>query len=127
MPLTLKPVINRKRIDVALISETHFTKFSHIHIPGYTLIKSNHSDNTAHGGAAIFIKSNIEFYPLPRISQSFLQSCAINLKLNNTSLTIAAVYLPPKYNIKNTQFADYFNSFNNNFIIGGDFNAKHQS
>lgn len=125
--LDLETVLNHKRIDVALISETHFTKFSHIHIPGYTLIKSNHPDNTAHGGAAIFIKSNIEFYPLPRFSQSFLQSCAINLKLNNTSLTIAAVYLPPKHNIKNTQFADFFNSFNNNFIIGGDFNAKHQS
>jgi len=123
----LETVLNSKRIDVALISETHFTKYSHIHIPGYTLIKTNHPDNTAHGGAAIFIKSNIEFFPLPSFSQSFLQSCAINLKINNKPLTIAAIYLPPKHNIKNTQFADYFNSFNNNFIIGGDFNAKHQS
>jgi len=60
--LDLDTVLNRKRIDVALISETHFTKFSHKHIPGYTLIKSNHPDNTAHEGAAIFIKSNIESY-----------------------------------------------------------------
>jgi len=125
--LELESVLNNKRIDVALISETHFTKYSHIHIPGYTLIKTNHPDNTAHGGAAIFVKSNIECYPLPSFSQPFLQSCAINLKINNTPLTIAAVYLPPKHKVTNTQFSDYFNSFNNNFIIGGDFNAKHQS
>lgn len=92
--LDLETVLNNRRIDIALISETHFTKYSHIHIPGYTLIKSNHPDNTAHGGAAIFIKSNIKFYPLPRVSQFFLQSCAINLKINNTSLSIAAVIYP---------------------------------
>lgn len=34
---------------------------------------------------------------------------------------------PPKHNITNIQFSDYFNTFNNNFIIGGDFNPKHQS
>jgi hypothetical protein len=123
----LESVLNNKRIDVSLISETHFTQYSHIHIPGYKLIKSNHPDNTAHGGAAIFVKFNIEFFPLPSFSQSFLQYCVINLKINNIPFTIAAVHLPPKHNVTNTQFADYFNSFNNSFIIGGDFNSKHQS
>jgi len=50
-----------------------------------------------------------------------------NLTFFSFILHEAAVYLPPKHNIKNSQFADYFNSFNNNFIIGADFNAKHQS
>lgn len=94
----MESVLNTKRIDVVLISETHFTKYSHIHTPGCTSIKSNHPDNTARGGAAIFVKSNIEFLPLP----SFSRSCAnINLKINNASLTIAAVYLPPKHNVTN--------------------------
>jgi hypothetical protein len=44
----LKLVLQEKRIDIALISETHFSKYPHISIPGYQLLKSNHSDNTAH-------------------------------------------------------------------------------
>lgn len=35
--------------------------------------------------------------------------------------------LPPQHNVTIIQFTDYFNTFQNNFIIGGDFNAKHQS
>jgi len=123
----LEAVLINKHIDIALISETHFTKYSYTHIPGYSLIKTNHPNNTAHGGAAIFIKSTTGFYPLPSFSQTFLQSCAINLKINNSPLIIAAIYSPPKHNVTNTQFSDYFSTFNNKFIIGGDFNAKHQS
>jgi hypothetical protein len=57
----LQLVLQEKRIDIALISETHFTKYSHIAIPGYHLLKTNHPDNSAHGGAAIFIKSSLSF------------------------------------------------------------------
>jgi exonuclease III len=52
----LQSVLFDKRIDIALISETHFTKYSYISIPDYSLIKSNHPDGTAYGGAAILIK-----------------------------------------------------------------------
>lgn len=122
--LELETVLNNKRIDIALITETHFTKYSYIRIPGYTLIKTNHPDNTAHGGVAIFVKSTLAFHPLPNFSQDFLQSCAISLILKNTSLTIAAIYSPPKHNVTNIQFTEYFNTIKNNFIIGGDYNAK---
>jgi len=58
-----------KRIDIALISETHFTLHAYISIPGYSLIKFNHPDGTAHGGTAILIKSNLKYYTL--LSKSF--------------------------------------------------------
>lgn len=48
----LQSVLFDKRIDITLISETHFTKHSYITIPGYSIIKSNHPDGTAHSGAA---------------------------------------------------------------------------
>lgn len=123
----LETVLNNKRIDIALITETHFTKYSYIHIPGYILIKTNHPDNTAQGGVAIFIRSTIVFHPLPSFCEDFLQSSAIELKLINTKITIASIYSPPKHNISNIQFTEYFNTIKNNCIIGGDFNAKHQS
>ena len=123
----LQIVLQEKRIDIALISETHFTKYSHIAIPGYHLLKTNHPDNSAHGGAAIYIKSSLSFQSLPNFCQPHLQSCAILLHLNNIPTTLAAIYSPPRHNINIQNYVDYFSSFSQNFIIGGDFNAKHLS
>lgn len=123
----LQTVLFDKRIDIALISETHFTKYSHISIPGYYLLKFNHPDGTAHGGAAILIKTNLKFHPLTNFSQNHIQSCAISITLNNIPVVIAAVYSPPKHLITDTNLTEYFDTFSNNFIAGGDFNAKHQS
>jgi len=61
----LQTVLHDKIIDLPLITKTHFTQHSHIYIPGYKLLKTNHPDNTAHGGVAILIKSTIAFQPLP--------------------------------------------------------------
>lgn len=60
----LQSVLFDNRIDIALISDTHFINHSYISIPGYSLIKSNLPDGTAHGGAATLIKSNFKFYLL---------------------------------------------------------------
>jgi hypothetical protein len=58
----VQTVLYDKRIDITLITETHFTKHSYISIPGYSLFKSNHPDGTAHGGVALIIKSNLKFH-----------------------------------------------------------------
>ncbi|KAF0707613.1 Uncharacterized protein FWK35_00035033, partial [Aphis craccivora] len=108
-------------------SETHFTSNTKFSIPGYTIIPANHPDNTAHAGAAILIRSPIQFTPLPSINEDFLQAAAINIKLNHVPITIVASYCPPRHKITQTQFENFFNDFSQYFIIGGDLNAKHQS
>lgn len=123
----LQTVLFNRRIDIALITETHFTKYSKIFIPGYKLLKTNYPDETAYGGVAILIKSTITFQTLSNFCQNYLQSCALIVKLNNIPITIAAVYAPPKHKITIDHLSDYFNSSIQNFIIGGDYNAKHQS
>jgi len=105
-------ILNNKRIDIALITETHFTRYSKIFISGYKLIHTNHPDNTAHGGVAIYIKSTIAFQILPSFAQDFIQSCAISIKLENNHFTIAALYAPPKHNITFSKFSEYFNNKN---------------
>jgi len=42
-------------------------------------------------------------------------------------VTIAALYYPLKHKVLNIDFHNYFSSLGNNFIVGGDYNAKHQS
>lgn len=68
----LQAVLYNKRIDIALITETHFTKYSTIFIAGYKLLKTNHPDNTAYGGIAILIKTSILFEPLPNFCLNHL-------------------------------------------------------
>ncbi|KAL4136313.1 hypothetical protein QTP88_007861 [Uroleucon formosanum] len=41
--------------------------------------------------------------------------------------TSGALYSPPRHNISNATFTDYFNTIKNNFIIVGDYNAKHNA
>uniref|UniRef100_A0A2S2P698 Putative RNA-directed DNA polymerase n=1 Tax=Schizaphis graminum TaxID=13262 RepID=A0A2S2P698_SCHGA len=123
----LQVVLQEKRIDIALISETHFTKYSHIPITGYNLLKTNHPDNTAHGGAAIYIKASLVYQTLPNFCQPNLQSCAILMHLNNVPTTISAIYSPPRHNMNFQNYTDYFSTLSHNFIIGGDYNAKHNS
>lgn len=115
--------LNEKRIDLAIISETHFTSNTKFSIPGYTIIPANHPDNTAHAGAAILIRSPIQFTPLPSINEDFLQAAAINIKLNHVPITLVASYCPPKHKITQTQFENFFNGVSQYFIVGGDLTA----
>ena len=76
-------------------------------------------------GAAIFIRSSVTFTPLPNFIATHIQSYAISLIFNHIPVTIAATYWPPKHKISTNQFNEYLSTLNNNFIIGGDLNAKH--
>jgi len=107
----IQAVLYEKRIDIGLITESHFTKYSNVFIPGYTRLKSNHPDNTAHCGVAIIIKSTLSFSPQPNFSQNYLQSCAVSIKLNNIPITISAIYCPPRHNISSTFFSTIAHQF----------------
>lgn len=80
----LKTLFYNKCIDIALITETHFTKYSFVHIPGYKLLKTNNPDNTAHGGVAILIKTSIAFHPLTHFCQPFLTDYFSTINNNNS-------------------------------------------
>jgi exonuclease III len=123
----VQTVLYDKRIDIALITETHFTKHSYISIPGYSLLRSNHPGGTAHDGVALIIKSNLKFHSLTNFCHNYIQACAIKMSLNNIPFVIAAVYCPLRHNLTNNDLNNYFGTISNNFIVGGDYNVKHQS
>lgn len=54
-------VLDDKRINITLISETHFTKYSHIYISDNCLSKTNQPYNTAHKVATIYVKSTLTY------------------------------------------------------------------
>ena len=83
-----------------LISETHFTIKTYFYIPGYKLCHTNHPDGSAHGGSAILVKDTSMFYELLRYEEQAIQATSIKVQGTLHEITVAAVYCPPRYNIK---------------------------
>lgn len=54
-------VLHEKRIDIALITESHITKRFKLNIPSYHLISSPYPDDTTDAGAAILVRTFIHF------------------------------------------------------------------
>jgi len=114
-----------RNVDIALITETHLTPNKTIFFPNYFIIRTDHPDETAHGGTAIFIRNKIKYSISPSTSNQSIQSSHIQININNTNITIVAAYFPPGNPINENIFKEFFFSLDKNCIIGGDFNSKH--
>jgi hypothetical protein len=116
--------ISHHNIAVMLISETHFTDKNYLKLPKYTVCRTNHPVGTACGGTAIIIKTIIKHHLQSSYKQDFLQATSVSVEYSDESLTISAVYLPPKHAIKQEQLEEFYNSLGHRFIAEGDYNAK---
>lgn len=121
----LKMFINLHKLDIMLISETHFTDATYFKIPFFSLYHCNHPDNTAHGGSAILIRNTIKHYELPAYKFDHIQASSVVIEDWSGPLTVSAVYTPPRHNIPHEQYNDFFNTLGCRFLAGGDYNAKH--
>lgn len=124
--LELTNFIKLHDLDLVLISETHYTNRSYLRIPNYTIHHTNHPDGTAHGGTAVIIKNSIKHNVMNKFQTPHIQATSVNIEDRRGSLTISAIYCPPRYTIKEEQFQDFFATLGNRFLAGGDYNAKHQ-
>jgi exonuclease III len=120
----VKTFVDNNAIDILLISETHFTDRSYFKIPDYNAYFTNHPDNTAHAGSGILMKNSISQYELPKFGKNFLQATTFKVKMKTCEIAVAAVYCPPRYNIKEENFFEFFRTLGNKFIAGGDYNCK---
>lgn len=121
----LLALLQDKRIDVALISETHLTSQSRITIPNYNIYRTDHPDDTAHGGAAIIIKRTLKQHIHSQTQFNHMQATAVTVQCKLVKLTLASVYCPPRFRIDSLMFSEFFTGLGPNFIAGGDYNAKH--
>lgn len=112
-------------IDVLLISESHFTSRSYFKIKEFDLITANHPSNRAHAGSAILIKSNIKYEELPNFTHSYLQAAGVKIKTGCGDVNVYAVYFPPRHTVLCPDYEDFFSQLGPQFIVGGDYNAKH--
>jgi len=118
-------LLHDKRIDIALLTETHFTDKSRFFIKDYVIYRTDHPDNTAHGGAAIIVKRTLSHFLLPPSSSNILQATSISVQFLSSSIVFSSSYWPPNKTVSQSTFLSYFHSLGSKFIAGGDYNAKH--
>ena len=118
--------LNSEKIDICLISESHSTKTSYVKVHGYLCYSAVHPADRARGGSAIFVKENLQHYEILKVEEEYLQVIAIRIQANRyKEYSVGAIYCPPRYKLKREEFIQLFETLGGNFIIGGDFNAKH--
>ncbi|PNF38076.1 hypothetical protein B7P43_G18153 [Cryptotermes secundus] len=122
--LELENFLNLHKIDVALISETHFTTRTMLKIQSYKIYHIPHPDDTAHGGAAVIIRSTIPHHELPHYQTPKIQAANIQINASPWPFTTTAIYCPPRHSISTEEYIEFLQSQGNKFLIGGDWNAK---
>lgn len=121
----LQTFLNINNIDVMLISETHFTEKSYAKFKKYEIYHTNHPNGRARGGSAIIIRSNLTHHEKPKFACDYLQATSIEIEARNNSITLSAVYCPPRHNNNRDNYTNFFKTLGNRFLAGGDYNAKH--
>jgi len=67
------------KIDILLISETHFTERSYFKLKNYRLYDTKHPSDNAHGGAAILIKSTIKHHEQKAVRDQDIQATTVQI------------------------------------------------
>uniref|UniRef100_A0A0A9XM38 RNA-directed DNA polymerase from mobile element jockey n=1 Tax=Lygus hesperus TaxID=30085 RepID=A0A0A9XM38_LYGHE len=121
----LQVVLDVNKIDVCLISETHFTRESYFKMQGFKCYHTIHPSNQARGGSAVLIRENICHYEHLKLGTEKFQITGIPIKTHSFPLTVASIYCPPRHRLRREEYAEVINQLGNRFVLGGDFNAKH--
>lgn len=120
----LQAVLDIEKIDICLISETHFTRQSFIRFKNYKIYHTIHPDNDAKGGSAVIIRDSIQHYEDLKYQTEAIQATAVKLQTEKYSISVVGIYCPPKHELKEKDYLEFFNKMGKKFIIGGDLNAK---
>jgi hypothetical protein len=123
--LELQTFLNTHKIDIALISESHFTTKSVFRMPNYKVYHIPRPDDRAHAGAAVIIRNSFSHYELIHHENNKIQAASVKVDVKPWPLTLSAIYCLPRHAISSKEYADLFESYGCKYLIGGDWNAKH--
>lgn len=120
----LQVTLRDYRTDIALISETWFTKTDTRFIEGFNMYNAKHPSNNNRGGASVIIRSNLKHNLIKIIETDEFQAVIILINTDLGSFNVAAVYTPPKIKLSNLNYIDFLGGLGSSYLIGGDWNAK---
>jgi hypothetical protein len=123
----LENFLHEEAVDIGLITETHSSnRFFLKKLRGYTVHACNHPSGKAQGGSAVIVKNNINHTIEEPVSSDAVQATIIRIRLHDTDTAVAAVYCSPNKKIAKMDYDNLFCTIGCKWIIGGDFNAKHE-
>lgn len=117
--------LNLNKIDILLVSKTHFTDQTVFQISQYSISQTTIPDGTAHGGSAVIIKKSISHHELPKYQTNEIQVTSIEIEGLPWHFTVSAIYSLPRHTISSDESKDFFQTLGSKFFAGGDWNAKH--
>lgn len=122
----LKDLLDRQKVDVALISETHLSQKKKLKIPGMSIYRRDRTQNTkAAGGTAIIIRNNVVHSQIELENLNHLEANAVLIELeNHTKINIVAMYKKPKANLEEGDLKAMLN-LKYPTLAAGDINSKH--
>jgi exonuclease III len=113
-----------QKIDVCLISETHFTRELYLKLRGFEVYHTVHPSNCAGGGSAVIVKTGLSHHKDVKIEKEEVQETSIILKNSAGALPVATIYSPLRHTLKRGDYLTLLLRFTGKFIIGGDFNPS---
>jgi hypothetical protein len=72
----------------------------------------------------VIVKTSVSHCEDVKIEKEDYQVTSVELKTSTGAITVAAIYSPPRHNLKHGDYLSLLQSFSGNFIIGGDFNSN---
>jgi len=108
--------LNINKIDILLISESHFTNLTVFKIPQYNVYNPP-PDGTAHGGITLIIRKTISHYELPSYQTNKIQTTIVDVKAMSWRFTVAAIYSPPRHNTSTDEYKDFLQTLGNRFTV----------
>lgn len=120
------------KIDVCLVSETWLKPNMCLNHEKFFIYR-NDRENMRGGGVAIIIRKNIPHQLLPIVNTTLIENIGIKILTNSDFIDIFSCYFPGGRvginGYRKQLFASDLNKLSRGekFILGGDFNSRHQS
>lgn len=121
-----------KEVDVVTITETHLKPSINAFIPGFRLLRLDRTGSGG-GGVAVAVKSGISCRLLPSFNLKVIEAIGIEVDTSLGPIVIITAYCPKQARIRDGMVAELRNDLSKltrrqaKYIIGGDFNARHES
>ena len=84
-------LLNLHKIDILLVSETHFTASNNVKTKNYDNYGTNHLDGTAPARAAVIVKSNTKNNEQPQFKKPYIQAATITIEERHERLNVTAI------------------------------------
>ncbi len=115
-------LLNLHNIDMAFLSETFASPNHDIRFTNYVVYRNDRS--TFGGGVLIAVRNNIAHKRIRNSDTKVAENISIQVTVDKSPVTFTSAYVP-KYTKSFKHDIDKLTPTNKNFVVVGDFNAKH--